>query len=125
MSSIGNVCEQLGLTPRAIRFYEDQGLITSRRDRLNCRSFDTPARDRLRLICKLRQAGLSLSEIREILDALDNHPHTALAGRLIAERLEARRGALAEQVAGVEAAQLIKGEDLARAVASSDPTGAL
>lgn len=66
MVGIGAVCEQLGLTARAIRYYEDQGLIETKRDRQNYRRYDARAREKLQLIAELRRAGLSLDDIHEI-----------------------------------------------------------
>lgn len=66
--SITQICEQLGVTQRAVRLYEAQGLLTVRRDRFNCRRYSLPVRERLRIICALRSVGLGLAEIRQILD---------------------------------------------------------
>jgi len=66
MCGISAVCELFGLTPRAVRFYEDRGLVQSRRDRFNCRNFDRRARARLEEIAAYRQAGLSIDDIQEI-----------------------------------------------------------
>jgi len=66
MCGISTVCEQYGLTPRAVRFYEDRGLVQSGRDRFNCRKYDAQARARLEQIAAYRQAGLSIEDILEI-----------------------------------------------------------
>ncbi len=64
---MNQLSELYGLTPRAIRFYEEAGLIETTRDRLNRRRFDARARERLHLIARLRRAGLGISAIREVL----------------------------------------------------------
>jgi DNA-binding transcriptional MerR regulator len=66
MCGISMVCEQFGLTARAVRFYEDRGLVQSGRDRTNCRRYDKLARARLEQIAGYRQAGLSIDDILEI-----------------------------------------------------------
>ena len=66
MCGISTVCELFGLTPRAVRFYEDRGLVTSGRDKFNCRKYDSRARARLEQIAAYRQAGLSIDDILEI-----------------------------------------------------------
>jgi DNA-binding transcriptional MerR regulator len=66
MCGISMVCEQLSLTPRAVRFYELRGLVTSRRDKFNCRVYDRRARARLEEIAGYRQAGLSIDDILEL-----------------------------------------------------------
>lgn len=68
--SMTDLCREFGLTSRAIRYYEQEGLITpSRRGRT--RVFDTRDRTRLRLILRGRRVGFSIAEIREILSLYD------------------------------------------------------
>jgi DNA-binding transcriptional MerR regulator len=55
------------MTPRAIRYYEEQDLIDVRRDRRNYRRYDTAASQRLARIAELRGAGVSIQDIRQIL----------------------------------------------------------
>jgi DNA-binding transcriptional MerR regulator len=66
---LGDACRLFGLTPRALRFYEERGLVTAKRDRLNCRYYDGAQRERLAWIARLRAAGVSLPAIRDVLDA--------------------------------------------------------
>ena len=80
-----------GLTPRAIRFYEERGLVAASRDRQNCRRFDANARRRLLLISKLRRAGVGLTDIEEILGAGEVGSAAQLAcaqGKLAVRRQE-------------------------------------
>ena len=87
---IAELSELAGITPRALRYYEAEGLITARRDRYNVRRYDWQNRKRLLLLVQLRQAGLSLSALRPILDAYENGERVEQPTRaLIAERLEA------------------------------------
>jgi DNA-binding transcriptional MerR regulator len=67
--TIGELCSLFSLTPRAIRFYEERGLVTATRDARNRRVFDRRARRRLQVIADLRRGGLPLDEIGELLDA--------------------------------------------------------
>ena len=67
--TIGELCSLFGLTPRAIRFYEERGLVTASRDARNRRIFDRCARWRLQVIADLRRGGLGLDDIGELLDA--------------------------------------------------------
>lgn len=95
---IGGVSRQLGLTPRALRLYEEMKLIEVERDSLGRRLYDRDARERLWWIAKLRTAGMPLSEIRCILDAPDTmRSHEAVS------RLESRLNALRAQTADIEA----------------------
>ena len=97
---IGDVTRLFGLTPRSVRFYEERGLVTSMRDRQNHRRYDQSARSTLELIAQLRRAGLSIPEIRRLLeDAGSGDDLTAQARRLLA----ARRLVLSQQLADLEA----------------------
>jgi DNA-binding transcriptional MerR regulator len=96
-ATISHVCVLFDMTPRAIRFYEERGLISPARDRKNRRIFDGPARKRLKLIADLRRAGLPLREIGALLEAASNEAALAVGARqLLCDRLEAleetRRG---------------------------------
>lgn len=90
--TLGAAMRELGLTARALRYYEEVGLIEADRDRLNCRRYDQRAMERLRLIAQFRQAGLDVRDIRLILDrreesgAADGHVDCAIAR--LKERLE-------------------------------------
>lgn len=65
--TISQLAREFGVTPRALRFYEDKGLLTPRRDGMN-RVYSHRDRARLQLILRGKRVGLSLIEIKEILD---------------------------------------------------------
>jgi DNA-binding transcriptional MerR regulator len=65
--TIRQLCLEFKCTPRALRFYEDKGLISPARDGMN-RVYSHKDRGRLQLILRGKRVGLSLAEIREILD---------------------------------------------------------
>lgn len=65
--TIRQLCLEFSVTPRALRFYEDKGLLAPAREGLN-RVYSYKDRARLRLILQGKRVGLSLAEIREILD---------------------------------------------------------
>src|SRR5271154_2286976 len=60
------LCLEFKCTPRALRFYEDKGLLAPARQGLN-RIYSYKDRARLQLILRGKRVGLSLAEIREIL----------------------------------------------------------
>ncbi|MGH8741116.1 MAG: MerR family transcriptional regulator, partial [Burkholderiales bacterium] len=65
--SISDLAREFDITPRAIRFYEDQGLLAPRRE--GQRRIYTPRdRTRLKLTLRGKRLGLTLSEIRELID---------------------------------------------------------
>lgn len=92
---ISELSELYGLTPRAIRFYEERGLVESSRDWRNRRRFDMRARDRLKFIAELRRAGLGLTDIHDVLDLEDlgaDAQRSAVLGKLMARRKELESG---------------------------------
>src|SRR6202035_5651998 len=64
--TIRQLCLEFKCTPRALRFYEDKGLLAPARQGLN-RVYSYKDRARLQLILRGKRVGLSLAEIREIL----------------------------------------------------------
>ena len=65
--TISELAREFAVTPRALRFYEDKGLLSPRRDGMN-RVYTHRDRGRLQLILRGKRVGLSLIEIKEILD---------------------------------------------------------
>jgi DNA-binding transcriptional MerR regulator len=65
--TIRQLCQEFDCTARALRFYEDKGLISPERDGMN-RVYSYKDRARLQLILRGKRVGLALSEIGEILD---------------------------------------------------------
>ena len=65
--TIRQLCLEFKCTPRALRFYEDKGLLAPARDGLN-RVYSYKDRARLQLILRGKRVGLALAEIGEILD---------------------------------------------------------
>ncbi len=65
--SISELAREFGCTARALRFYEDKGLLSPRRDGLT-RVYFARDRARLTLILRGKRVGLSLLDIKEILD---------------------------------------------------------
>ena len=65
--SISELAREFDITPRAIRFYEDQGLLSPRRDGQR-RIYSPRDRTRLKLTLRGKRLGLTLSEIRDLID---------------------------------------------------------
>ncbi len=72
--TISDLAREFDLTTRAIRFYEDMGLLQPEREGASGRNRIYSARDRTRLKLTLRakRLGLSLSEAKDILDMYDS-----------------------------------------------------
>jgi len=100
--SITDLAREFGLTTRAIRFYEDHGLLAPKRagrTRVYCH------RDRVRLKLTVRgkRLGFSLVEIRELIDMYDSAGDDQAQLERFLEVLEKRRAALAQQREDIEA----------------------
>lgn len=68
--SIRELCREFGATPRALRFYEDKGLLNPARQGLN-RVYGNRDHARLALIMQGKRLGFSLAALREMLDLYD------------------------------------------------------
>ena len=71
--TISELAAEFGLTPRTIRFYEDEGLISPGRSGMN-RVYSRRDRARLELICRGKRLGFSLAEVKEFLDLYNRGP---------------------------------------------------
>lgn len=69
---ITELCAEFGITPRAIRFYEDKGLLQPRRIN-GTRVYTRRDRARLALILRAKAIGSSLAEIKHYLDLYGAH----------------------------------------------------
>ena len=100
--SISQLAKEFDMTTRAIRFYEDQGLLSPERVG-RTRVFSVRDRARLRLIQRGKRLGFSLQEIGEILDMYDDS-RIGESGQLsyFLERIQERRVALSQQVDDIE-----------------------
>jgi DNA-binding transcriptional MerR regulator len=100
--SISELAQEFDVTPRAIRFYEDQGLLAPRRAGQR-RIYTARDRTRLKLTLRGKRLGLTLSEIRELIDMYepgrDERPQLA---RFLSV-LESHKASLLQQRADIEA----------------------
>ena len=69
--TIGELATAFSLSPRAIRFYEDQGLLSPQRAGTT-RVYTKRDRARLQLILRGKRLGFTLADIREFLDLYDS-----------------------------------------------------
>jgi DNA-binding transcriptional MerR regulator len=90
--TVNQLAEELGITARAIRFYEAKGLIAPRRAGTT-RVFDRRDRARLMLVLRGKRLGFSLASIREFLDLYDADRSQGAQLRLL---LDSTRGRIRE-----------------------------
>jgi DNA-binding transcriptional MerR regulator len=69
--TIGELAREFDLTTRAIRFYEDCGLITPQRSGRN-RVYTQRDRTRLKLTLRGKRLGLTLAEVKELVDMYES-----------------------------------------------------
>lgn len=121
--TITELAREFDLTPRAIRYYEDQGLIMPRRAGVQ-RIYSKRDRTRLKLTLRGRRLGLSLAEIRELIDMYDTATESTQLNRLL-EVLADRRARLEQQREDIEAmlAEVDAIEQLCRTTLSQGKSG--
>ena len=91
--SVNLLAAELGITPRAIRFYEQQGLLAPHRAG-STRVFDQRDRARLLLVLRGKRLGFSLGTIKEYLDLYDGDHSQESQLRLLLERTRQRAAEL-------------------------------
>jgi len=103
--TIGDLAREFDLTTRAIRFYEDMGLLQPQRTGAAGRSRVYSARDRTRLKLTLRakRLGLSLSQAKDIIDMYDSPRDSGPQLRKFLAVLALHRRQLEEQLADLQA----------------------
>jgi DNA-binding transcriptional MerR regulator len=103
--TISDLAREFDLTTRAIRFYEDLGLLQPERSGPGGRSRVYSGRDRTRLKLTLRakRLGLSLTEAKDIIDLYDSPRDTGLQLQKFLDVLAAHGKQIEEQMADLQA----------------------
>jgi DNA-binding transcriptional MerR regulator len=103
--TISDLAKEFDLTTRAMRFYEDMGLLQPERSGPGGRNRVYSARDRTRLKLTLRakRLGLSLTEARELIDMYDSPRDTGPQLKKFLAILAQHRKQLEEQMADLQA----------------------
>jgi DNA-binding transcriptional MerR regulator len=99
--TISELSREFDVTPRTIRFYEDQGIVSPAREGRN-RIFGPRDRTRLKLALRGKRLGLQLSEILTLIDMYDGPGDTAVQLRQYLSVLEQHRSTLEQQRRDIE-----------------------
>ncbi|MEM1139184.1 MAG: MerR family DNA-binding transcriptional regulator [Pseudomonadota bacterium] len=101
--TITELAEEFGITTRAIRFYEDKGLVSPARQG-QARIYDHRDKVRLTFIVRGRRVGLTLAEIRELFDLYDITDGREVQYRAARRKFEERIAILDSQKNEIDAA---------------------
>ena len=103
--SISDLAHEFELTPRAMRFYEDMGLLQPERSGPGgrVRVYSSRDRTRLKLTLRAKRLGLSLTEAKELIDMYDSPRDTGPQLRKFLQVLTGHRAQLEAQRAELDA----------------------
>ena len=99
--SITDLAREFDVTPRSLRHYEDEGLLSPQRAGQQ-RIYSNRDRVRVALILRGKSVGFSLAEIREIIDLYDLPQGEELQAQLLRAKLARRRAQLQQQKADID-----------------------
>src|SRR5688500_8432879 len=100
--SIGEMCDEFSVTGRALRFYEDEALLAPER-RGTQRLYSPRDRARLAWILRGRRVGMSLADIKELLDLYDLGDNRRTQRLKTIERCSQQLGKLKQQRVDIDA----------------------
>jgi DNA-binding transcriptional MerR regulator len=98
---IGDMAKIYGVTLRTLRFYEDKGLLSPKREG-TARLYTRRDRARLKLILLGRKVGFSLRDVKQLMDLYDPTGSNAKQLRLALDKSEKQLGRLQKQRAAID-----------------------
>lgn len=101
--TIGDLAREFGVTLRALRFYEDKGLLAPRREGLT-RLYSPAERSRLAIILKGKKLGFTLAEIKAMVALREGGAMPAGGLALTKEKCAEQLGLLEQQKVEIEEA---------------------
>ncbi|HEA3090407.1 TPA: MerR family DNA-binding transcriptional regulator [Aeromonas salmonicida] len=99
--SISELAHEFDITPRTIRYYEDEGLITPTREG-QTRIYSHKDKIRLKLTLRGKRLGFSLAEIRELFDMYDTDRSSKTQLHSMIQIINAKRQSLHQQLEDIQ-----------------------
>ena len=124
--TITELAAEFDITPRAIRFYEDMGLLEPSRAGRN-RVYTHRDRTRLKLTLRGKRLGLSLQEVKQLVDMYDSESDAAPQLRAFLAVLQQHRRQLEQQLDDIEVtlAEISQHEERCRGLLAGTPASQL
>ena len=99
--SIGELAKEFDITPRSIRFYEEQDLLSPERTG-QTRIYCNKDRVRLKLILRGKRLGFSLAEIKNLFELYDSNANSMLQLEAMLKMTEQKRAILRQQLDNIQ-----------------------
>ena len=99
--SIGELAKEFDITPRSIRFYEEQDLLSPERTG-QTRIYCNKDRVRLKLILCGKRLGFSLAEIKNLFELYDSNANSMLQLEAMLKMTEQKRAILRQQLDDIQ-----------------------
>ncbi|GAC19829.1 MerR family transcriptional regulator [Paraglaciecola arctica] len=99
--SIGELAKSMDITPRSIRFYEEQGLLNPTRNGQN-RIYLKKDHVRLKLILRGKRLGFSLAETKTLFNLYDSHQNSKVQLEAMLKMTAEKRAYMQQQLIDIE-----------------------
>ena len=99
--TIGELAKAFDVTPRSIRFYEEQGLISPQRNGQS-RVYNVKDRVRLKLILRGKRLGFTLAETKTLFNLYDSHQNSQAQLETMLEMTQSKRAMLNQQLEDIK-----------------------
>ena len=99
--TIGELARDFDITPRSIRFYEEQELLSPKRTG-QTRIYCNKDRVRLKLILRGKRLGFSLAEVKTLFEMYDTDPNSAVQLETMIALTEQKRAVLLQQLEDIQ-----------------------
>jgi len=99
--SIGELAKSMDITPRSIRFYEEQGLLNPTRNGQN-RIYLKKDQVRLKLILRGKRLGFSLAETKTLFNLYDSHQNSKVQLEAMLKMTAEKRAYMQQQLEDIE-----------------------